>query len=178
MAKDNNLPRKSGFSGAPDNNQNQDQEPDGGELSRVAELEARLAEREAALAENNSRISGLEQALAERDSQIANLKQSSSELETRLTEVKDGQSQAIASYRALVIRSNPDLPEELITGDSVAEIEQSLAHTQTLIDRVRQRLETEIAGAKIPAGAPLRTPLDLSALSPQEKIQYAIGERR
>lgn len=173
MAKNNNLPQKSGFSGAPDNSNNQEKEPDGGELdgSRAAELEERLAEK-------NSRISGLEQALAERDDQINTLKQSLAELETQMTELKDGQSQAIANYRALVMKSNPELPEELITGDSVEEIDKSLAGAQALIDKVRQRLETEIAGAKIPAGAPLRTPADLSALSPQEKIQYAMGERR
>jgi len=47
MAKNNNLPQKSGFSGAPEENQNQEKEPDGGELdgSRVAELEARLGRR-------------------------------------------------------------------------------------------------------------------------------------
>jgi uncharacterized coiled-coil protein SlyX len=171
MAKDNNnLPRNSGFSGTPD--KNKDQEP-GGE-----ELESRLAEKEAALAEKSSRISELEQALADKDEQINALKQSLAELETKLSELEDSRSQAIASYRALVISSNPDLPEELITGDSVEEIDRSLARAQALIDKVRQRLETEIAGDKIPAGAPLRVPLDLSALSPQEKIQHAIGERR
>lgn len=153
-------------------NSNKDQEPNG------EELEVRLAENEAALAEKNSRISGLEQALAERDEQINSLKQSLAELEAKLTELKDGQAQAIASYRELVVSSNPDLPEELISGDSVEEIDKSLAGARALIDRVRQRLETEIAGARIPAGAPLRTPTDLSALSPQEKIQYAMGERR
>ncbi len=158
---------------AKNDNQNQEKEPDGGELdsSRVAELEVGLAEK-------NSRLSELEQALAERDDRIADLKQSLAELETQLTELADGRSQAMASYRELVVRSNPGLPEELITGDSVEEIDRSLAGAQALIDRVRQRLETEIAGARIPAGSPLRTAADLSALSPQEKIQYAMGERR
>jgi uncharacterized coiled-coil protein SlyX len=158
---------------AKNKNQNQEKEPDGEELngSRAAELEEQLAEK-------NSRISELEQALVERDEQINSLKQSLAELEARLTEVKEGQAQAIASYRELVVSSNPDLPEELISGDSVEEIDKSLAGARALIDRVRQRLETEIAGAKIPAGAPLRAPADLSALSPQEKIQYAMGERR
>lgn len=142
------------------------------------ELGSQLAQKEAALVEKNSRISELEQALAKRDEQINSLKQSLAELEAKLSELEDSRSQAIASYRALVISSNPDLPEELIAGDSVGEIDKSLACAQALIDRVRQRLETEIAGERIPAGAPLRVPLDLSALSPQEKIQQAIGERR
>jgi uncharacterized coiled-coil protein SlyX len=153
-----------------DNNQNQ--EPNG------EELEVQLAEKERELADKASRISELEQAVAERDDQIAALKQSVAELEPRLTELEDSLSQAISSYRALVIKSNPQLPEELIAGDSIEEIDNSLAAAQALIDRVRERLETEIAGARIPTGAPLRTPVDLSALSPQEKIQYAIGERR
>jgi len=144
---------------------NKDQEPNEGEN------EARLAESEAALVEKSSRISELEQALAGRDEQINALKQS-------LAGLEESRAQAIASYRELVISSNPDLPEELIAGDSVEEIDQSLASAKALIDRVRERLETEIAGARIPAGSPLRAPADLSALSPQEKIQYAMGERR
>jgi uncharacterized coiled-coil protein SlyX len=153
-----------------DNNQNQEPNRE--------ELEVQLAEKERELADKASRISELEQAVAERDDQIAALKQSVAELEPRLTELEDSLSQAISSYRALVIKSNPQLPEELIAGDSIEEIDNSLASAQALIDRVRQRLEAEIAGARIPTGAPLRTPVDLSALSPQEKIQYAIGERR
>jgi uncharacterized coiled-coil protein SlyX len=172
MAKNNSLPRKSEPSEFPDNGQNQEQEPDGGELA------ARLAQSEAALAEKSSQLSELEQALTERDEQITSLKQSVAELETKLTELTDSRSQALASYRALVISSNPDLPEELIAGESVEEIDKSLAGARALIDRVRERLEMEIAGSRIPAGAPLRAPLDLSALSPQEKIQYAMGERR
>ena len=163
----------------PDDN-NQNQNPNGEELesSRVAELEALLAEKDQELTEKGPRISELEQAIAERDNQIAALKQSLAELEPRLTDLEDSLAQAVSSYRALAIKSNPGVPEELIAGDSVEEIDHSLAGAQALIDRVRQRLETEIAGARIPAGAPLRTPVDLSALSPQEKIQYAIGERR
>jgi len=163
----------------PENN-NQNQEPNGEELesSRVAELEEIIAEKEGELADKGSHISELEQATAERDDQIAALKQSLAELEPRLTELENSLAQAISSYRALVIKSNPELPEELIAEDSIEEIDDSLARAQALIDRVRQRLETEIVGARIPAGAPLRSPVDLSALSPQEKIQYAIGERR
>jgi uncharacterized coiled-coil protein SlyX len=163
-----------------DNNHNQEQEPNGEEpeRSRVAELEALLAEKDEELAAKDSRISELEQAIAERDTQIAALNQSVAELEQRSTEVEDSLSQAISSYRALVVKLNPGVPEELITGDNIEEINESLAAAQALVDRVRQELEAEIAGARVPAGAPLRTPVDLSVLSPKEKIQYAIGERR
>ena len=152
----------------PDNKQNQEPE---GDVSRMEELEAQLAEK-------SSRITKLEQAMADKDSQITALKQSAAELEPRLAELEDSLAQAVSSYRALVVQANPGVPQELITGDSIEAIDQSVAAAQTLVAKVRKELEAEIAGAKIPAGAPLRTPPDLSALSPQEKIQYAIGERR
>ena len=143
--------------------------------ARIAELEDLLAQRDKELASSDSRISELEQLVVDRDDQIAALKQSVAESEQKLTDLNNVLTQTISSYRALVIRLNPGVPEELITGDTIEEIDESLANAQTLIDRVRQELEVEIAAAKVPAGAPQRTPVDLSALSPREKIQYAIG---
>lgn len=162
----------------PDNKQNQ--EPTGEELesSRVEELEGLIAEKEKELVARDSRIAKLEQAMADRDKESAALKQSVAELEQKLTELEDSLAQAVSSYRALVVQANPGVPEELITGDSIEAIDKSVEAAQTLVDKVRKELEAEIAGARVPAGAPQRTPVDLSALSPQEKIQYAIGERR
>ncbi len=146
--------------------------------ARTSELEDLLARRTKELASRDSRISELEQIIVERDDQIAALKQSVAELEQKLADVSNALTLAVASYKALVIKLNPGAPEELITGDTVEEIDKSLANAQALIDMVRQGLEAEIAAAKVPAGAPQRAPLDLSALSPREKIQYAIGGKK
>ena len=136
------------------------------------------AEKDEALAAKEQRIAELEQALAEKDEQIATLTQSAAELEQRLAGLEESLAQAISSYRALAVKYNPAVPEEQIAGESIEEIDASLASAQALINRVRQELEAEMAAARIPAGAPQRTPADLSALSPRDKIQYAIGERR
>ena len=146
--------------------------------ARIGELENLLARRDEELVSKASRISELEQIIAERDDQIAALKQSVAELEQKLTDLNDALTRAVASYKALAIKSNPGVPEELITGDTIEEIDESLANAQILIDKVRQGLETEIAAVKVPAGAPQRAPLDISALSPREKIQYAIGGKK
>jgi len=153
------------------NNQDQSPAEEESTATRIVELEQLVAQKERELAAKDSRISELEQAVADRDNQVAVLNQSLAELESRL-------SQAVEAYRALVVKANPAVPEELVSRDSIEEIDGSLANAQVLVDRVRRELESEIAAAKIPAGAPLRTPLDFSALSPKEKIQYAIGERR
>ena len=146
--------------------------------ARITELEGLLAQKDEELAFRDSRISELEQIVVDRDNRIATLKQSVAELEQKLADLNNALPQAVSSYRALVVKSSPGVPEELITGDTIEAIDESLANAQTLIDRVRQELEAEIAAAKVPAGAPQRTPVDLSALSPREKIQYAIGGKK
>jgi len=157
----------------PDNNEQNSVESAPEE--ELGQTRTRIAELEGLLAQKDSRISELEQLVADRDDQIAALKQSVAELEQKLTDFNNALTQAISSYRALVVKTNPAVPDELIAGDTIEEIDKSLANAQTVIDRVRQELEAEIAAAKVPAGAPQRTPVDLSALSPREKIQHAIG---
>ena len=156
---DENLPQESGFPETPENESNQDDT--GEELeqvrSRVIELEALVAQKEEELAKANARVSELELVVAERDEKLA---------------------QAVSSYKALVVKANPEVLEELITGDSIDDISASLEKAKSIVGRVRQGLEAEMASAKVPAGAPERTPTDLSALSPREKIQYAIGGKR
>jgi len=134
-------------------NQTEDQNSPGGEElaeSRVTELEALVAQKDEELTQANSRVSELEQVVAK----------------------------AVASYKAMVTQSNSEVPEELISGDTIDSVNESLMKAKTLIGKVRQGLEAEITSSKVPAGAPLRTPPDLSALSPREKIQYAIGGKK
>jgi len=134
-------------------NQTEDQNSPGGEElaeSRVIELEALVAQKDEELTQANSRVSELEQVVAK----------------------------AVASYKAMVTQSNSEVPEELISGDTIDSVNESLMKAKTLIGKVKQGLEAEITSSKVPAGAPLRTPPDLSALSPREKIQYAIGGKK
>lgn len=160
----------------PDNKQ--EPNPEETESTRVAELEGRLAQKDEALAAKERRIAELEPALNARDEEVAALNRSAAELEAKLAALDESLAQAIVSYRALALKHNPNVPEEQLAGDSIEAIDASLASAQALIDRVRQELEAEMAAARIPAGAPPRTPADFSALSPRDKIQYAIGERR
>ena len=146
--------------------------------ARVAELEGLVAQKDEELAQANARLSELEQIVADKDSEIAALKQTEAELEERLTTISSSLAEAIASYRAMVVQANPEVLEELISGDTIEAINESLNKAKTLVSKVRQGLETEISLARVPAGAPERTAPDFSALSPREKIQQAIGTTR
>jgi len=142
---------------------------------RVAELEGLVAQKDEELAKANARIIELEQTVANLDSEVATLKQAAAESEEKLTTINHSLAEAVASYKALVAQLNPEVLEELITGDTIEAINESLEKAKTLVSRVRQGLEAGITAGKVPAGAPIRTPPDLSALSPREKINYAIG---
>jgi len=150
-------------------NQNQKPDPEGeepeeSETTKIAELERLLAEKDEELVKTDARIAELEQAIAE--------------LSEKLKAASDSLVEAVASYKATVVQVNPEVPEELISGDSIESINESLGTAKAMVSQVRQGLEVEIQAAKIPVGAPQRTPTDLSALSPREKIQYGIGGKR
>ncbi len=130
------------------------------------------------LASKDAVIARLEQVVADRDTEIAALKLAVSDAEKRLDDLGNALAQAVASYKALVIKSNPGVLPELITGNTVDEVDESLKNAQLIIDRVRQEMEAEASKIRVPAGAPQRLPFDLSGLSPREKIQYAIGGKK
>ena len=142
------------------------------------EMDGLKQENEALIRELKSRdvaIVRLEQALAAKDSEITGLKQALDEAERRLVEIGNALAQAVAGYKTLVVQANPGVLSEMITGDTVEEVNESLKNARALIDRVRQEMEAEAAKTRIPGGAPPRTPIDLSGLSAREKIRYAIG---
>jgi chromosome segregation ATPase len=122
-----------------------------------------------------ARLEELEEAIAGKDAEIASLKQDKAEMEDKLATLESSLSEAVASYRELAVQSNPEVVEELLAGDTIEAVNESLEKAKNLVSRVRQGVEAEISQARVPAGAPERTPPDLSALSPREKIRYAIG---
>ncbi|HEY83193.1 MAG TPA: hypothetical protein G4O01_07920 [Dehalococcoidia bacterium] len=146
-----------------------------GELERLKQEKEALARE---LASKEAAIRELEQALVNKDGEMALLRQALAESEQKLAQTSDALAQAVASYKELVVATNPEIPPELVTGDTIEAINQSLENARSLIDRVKQAVEQEASRSKVPVGAPQRASIDLSVLSPREKIQYAIGGKR
>ncbi|MDD5127044.1 MAG: hypothetical protein PHR43_02940 [Dehalococcoidales bacterium] len=145
------------------------------QTSELEALKQELETRDRELTSRGATIVRLEKALADKDCELAGLRQTLADTECKLTVTGDSLAQAVGEYRNLVIGSQPEIPAELITGGTIAEVNESLCKAQALVARVRQGMEAETAKTRVPAGAPPRTPLDVSALSAREKIQYAIG---
>ena len=153
--------------------------------ARNAELEGIVAEKEEAsrardnrLREAEARINSLEQTIGERDTELGAIKQAMDQSDETLSGIKNSLAEAVTSYRAKVVQTNADIPEELITDDTIEAVDRSESDARNLVSRVKQGLEADAAITRIPAGAPQRTTPDLSTLSPREKIQYAIGGKR
>jgi multidrug resistance efflux pump len=122
-----------------------------------------------------ARVAELEKTVAEKDAEISILRQNGLELEERYRALGESYGGAVAGFRTMVVRTNPEIPEEMVNGETIEEVNESLDKAKALVGRVRQELEASISRARVPAGAPERAAPDLSALSPGDKIRYALG---
>ena len=121
---------------------------------------------------------GFAQIIADKDTEITALRKSETELKEKLAVAGKSLTEAVAGYKSRVLQMNPGITEELITGDTIEAINTSLEKAISLVGRVKKSVEKEISNIRVPAGAPGRRASDLSALSPREKIQYAIGGKK
>ncbi|MBN1367945.1 MAG: hypothetical protein JW967_08465 [Dehalococcoidales bacterium] len=144
------------------------------ELEKPKQAQASLPEE---LGDNNNRVTELEQTLNIRDTEVNTLKQKIEEMQNQLNAVNGTLNQAITSYRVMKVKANPDMPAELITGDTIEAIDKAADSARELVGKVREKLMTAQAQTRVPAGAPPRIPPDLSALSPREKIRQGIGKQ-
>jgi uncharacterized coiled-coil protein SlyX len=116
----------------------------------------------------------LERGLAEKDSEIAGLTQALNEARQTVDELDQALAGAVAAYKETVVRANPGLLLEMIAGETIEEIDESVKKARAVMERVRQEMEAEAARTRIPAGAPPRSAPDLSGLTAREKIKYAM----
>jgi hypothetical protein len=120
------------------------------------------------------KINYLEKELEGKNSRIT-------ELETRITEnskksgtLGENLKKAVDAYKTLLINSNPEIVPELISGDNLEELDQSLTRAKELTGKIKNSLAAHSQHTRIPAGAPARGPEDLSGLSAREKINRGI----
>ena len=118
------------------------------ELVVLEVLEAELEETRRALGEEQERVQVLEAELAG----------------------------ALSHYRDALLAGTPDIPPELIQGETVAALEEAFTRAKALVERVQRRVEAQAVQGRVPAGAPPRTGPNLSGLSSQEKIRLGLRQ--
>ena len=118
--------------------------------------------REESPTEEALEIERLTALVTERDSEINGLKQ-----QVEL---------AVGRYRSALVAGSPDLPEELVQGSTIEELDRSVESARKIVEKVASRIEARAPETRVPSGAPARRPADVSGLSAREKILYAINK--
>jgi len=174
--------------GTPETQESQNNAPEPGDLEAIrAELEEEKkakAAAEASLAEKDTRIAELQaegEALrAEQSNLQASLSeatQGSEAVAAELASVKEARAQAVSKYLDAVRLANPAIPRDIIAGDTIEDIDASLAKATTIAESVKASLEAQAKETRVPAGAPPRGGISLEGLTPREKIAAGIQQK-
>jgi len=129
----------------------------------IAAVKAQLEQAEVARDEANKAKATLEEAMAEKDAKLAELETALSEAKrgseastAELASVKEARDEAVSKYLGMAKASNPQVPQDMISGETIAEIAASVEKGKGLVSAVKKTLDSEAAAAKVPAGAPTR----------------------
>jgi len=145
--------------------------------ARIAELQA---EGEALRAERGNlqaRVTEFESQRAESTTQLEGKTKELEASAAELATVNQAKGEAVAKYLGLAKALNPTIPEGIVVGETIAEIEQSVEKGKAIVEAVRKAMESEAAATKVPAGAPTRGEISLEGLSPREKIAAGIQQK-
>ena len=150
------------------------------EVSTTEALEAIKAQ----LEEEKKAKAAAEASLAEKDARIAELEASLSEVKTgsesltaELAQVKEAHGQAVAKYLGAVRLANPAIPQDIIAGDTIEDVDASLTKATTIAESVKSSLEARARETRVPAGAPPRSEISVEGLTPREKIAAGIQQK-
>ena len=140
----------------------------------LRDTQEQLKQRDAAFAPLEQELAETKAQFTERDEAAASWQTHAAEKEAELTAANEAIASAIAGYRTLAVSANPAIPQEMITGDSIEEINTSLESARTIVGKVTANVQASLAQGNVPPGAPSRGELDLSGLSPREKIRHGL----
>jgi hypothetical protein len=155
-------------------NENEQEQPQNTPEKETPEHVSARLQLERELQAGAERIAGLEKTLAEKDRELAVLRQTAEQAGQANTRLSGELSKAVAAYKEVVGQANPGPVADMLKGDTIAGINESLISARALVARVRQDIGAETARVSVPAGAPMRTVPDLSALTAREKIKFGI----
>ena len=109
--------------------------------------------------------------------QLNQLETQRADYEAQMVALRGNLAQAVGKYRSRLLAESPEVPEDLVKGDTPEEVDASFAAARRVVERIKERLETQTNIERVPAGAPARSLPDLSSLSPAEKIAYGLARR-
>ncbi len=116
----------------------------------------------------------LDQRVVELEAEATQLRAALEERDIDMSRLQGQATSAVAKYREALLLASPEVPQELVTGQTIEEIDTSMAQARQMVERIRNQIEAQTASERVPSGAPLRSAPDLSSLSPAAKIAYGL----
>jgi chromosome segregation ATPase len=165
----------------------------------LADLEERLAEAEAEVerlqttaADREARAAHLEDLsaaqaetliqakteLASRDAELTAVCDELAAARSEAEELRAGLRSAAEKYRQAVLASRAEVPPDLVSGETVEEVDRQLEAALLMVAQLKSHLESQAQAQRVPTGAPARRAPDTAALTPTEKISYGLGQRK
>ena len=138
-------------------------------------LEKLLTLKDEEIKRKNEEAERLQKTALESKTQIKKLEEEKATNEEHIEALDEEVKESVRAYKSLIISNCPEIPEELITGESIEEVIKSLACARKLIKKVKENLKRETLRSTTPAGAPTRTRPSFKGLTSKEKIKFAIG---
>ena len=142
--------------------------------AQLEEEKALRAAVELALDEKDARIAQLEADINQVTETLNGKTAEMEEAATRLSNVSSVLTDAVSKYLEVTRTSNPTVPPDIITGNTIEEIDQSIEQGKSIVATVRETIETEVAAGIVPAGAPVRGEIGLEGMTAREKISAGI----
>ena len=84
---------------------------------------------------------------------------------------------AVERYRDAVLAAEPDLPPELVHGETLEELEASLSAARAAVAQIRDRLTGDEEGGGFPVGAPARGGSSSAVMTAEEKIKFGLEQQ-
>lgn len=144
----------------------------------AADREARAAQLEETLTQLREEQSQLSASLRELQAQVAARDEELSALREQVEALQGSLKAAASKYRDALLASKPEVPPDLVSGETVEEVDQHLEAAMRMVAQLRSHLESQAQALRVPSGAPARRAPDLSALSPAEKIIHGLSQQR
>lgn len=120
----------------------------------------------------------LRNTLIDRQKEIDTLKATAASMEATLRDLNGSLKEAVTEYRNALILAHPDVLPELIAGDTLASVRESVTRARAIVDKVKQKVEAQISFDKFPTGSPPRGSATDLELTPREKIERGIAGQR
>lgn len=146
--------------------------------AEVERLQTIAADREARAAHLEDTLAQVNAELAARDEELAALREELAAARSEAEELRASLRSAAEKYRQAVLASRAEVPPDLVSGETVEEVDRQLEAALRMVAQLKSHLESQAQAQRVPTGAPARRALDLATLSPTEKISYGLTQKK